>query len=72
MEIAPRIGEEIGDVMEADIPGCYHLITGKQPSKVPGAQVTVFAFLPTWRMVDGQLVPMTEQEGQDAYTNRRT
>jgi hypothetical protein len=70
MIITPRIGEQVGDVMEADIPGCYHLITGKLPRSSGDGYTTVFDFYPTWRMVDGELVPMSEEEAQRAFAER--
>lgn len=58
--ITPRIGTEVGDVLEADVPGCYHLIYAKG----------VFEPFPTWRMVEGRLVPMSQEDAMQAYRDR--
>lgn len=72
MTITPRIGDEVGDVMEADIPGCYHMITAKQESPhTDDGYVTVFDFYPTWQMINGHLEPMTQEEAQRAFLERR-
>ncbi|MCW2551866.1 MAG: hypothetical protein JWR78_1647 [Mycobacterium sp.] len=60
LTITPRIGDQIGDVLEADIPGYYHLIYGKG----------VFEPFPTWRMVDGELVPVSQEEAMQAFRDR--
>jgi hypothetical protein len=66
--VTPRIGEEVGDVMEADILDCYHLITAKQPTPISDTgYVTIFDPYPTWQMVGGRLVPMSEEEARQAY-----
>lgn len=66
--ITPHIGEDVGDVTEADISGCYHLITAKQPTPISDTgYVTIFDSYPTWQMVGGQLVPMSEKEARQAY-----
>ena len=66
--VTPRIGEEVGDVMEADIPGCYHLITAKQPTPISDTgYVTIFDFYPSWQMVGARLMPISEEEAQQAY-----
>jgi hypothetical protein len=66
--VTPRVGEEVGDVLEADIPGCYHLIT----SKIRDTGTTVFEFLPSWEMDDdGRLVPMSVEAAERAYEERR-
>ncbi|GAB4662183.1 hypothetical protein MAHJHV55_27490 [Mycobacterium avium subsp. hominissuis] len=70
MTVTPRIGTEVGDVTEADVPGCYHLITGKYPNKSPAGYGLVFDPFPSWRMVDGQLVPIPQDEGPQAYHDR--
>lgn len=66
--ITPHIGEDVGDVTEADISGCYHLITAKQPTPISDTgYVTIFDSYPTWEMVGGRLVPMSEEKAQQAY-----
>ena len=66
--VTPRIGEEVGDVIEADIAGCYHLITAKQPTPISDTgYVMIFDSYPTWQMVAGRLVPMSEEEAQQAH-----
>jgi hypothetical protein len=66
--ITPHIGEDVGDVMEADIPGCYHLITAKQPTPISDSgYVTIFDSYPTFQMVGSRLVLMSEEEAHQAY-----
>ena len=66
--VIPRIGEQVGDVMQADCPGCYHLITAKQPTPISDTgYVTIFDSYPTWQMVGGRLMPMSQEEAQQAY-----
>ena len=70
LNVTPRIGTEVGDVTEADVPGCYHLITGKYPNNSARGYGIVFDPFPTWRMVDGRLVPMAQEEALHAYRDR--
>ena len=68
--VTPRIGEEVSDVIEADIAGCYHLITAKQPTPISDTgYAMIFDSYPTWQMVGGRLVPMSEEEAQQAHLN---
>lgn len=68
--IVPRIGDEVGDVMEADVPGCYHLIIKKYPNQSPSGFGVMFEPFPSWRMVDGRLVPMSQEEAMEAFRTR--
>lgn len=68
--VTPRIGTEVGDVTEADVPGCYHLITSKYPNKSPRGYGIVFDPFPSWQMVDGRLVPIAQDEAIQACRDR--
>jgi hypothetical protein len=68
--ITPRIGDDVGDVMEADVPGCYHLIVSKTPNQSPRGFGVMFEPFPSWKMVDGELRPMGQEEAMEAFRNR--
>ena len=35
LTITPRIGTDVGDLTDGDVPGCFHMITGKYPNNSP-------------------------------------